>query len=120
MCWTSVEVAHHRAVCSPLQPLRLTCTCAHLLTWFAGVCCKVKNPSTDYNHNDDDDDDDDNNNYNNYNNNNNHNNDDNNNNNDDNNNIIIIIIIIVITIDFNRGLLGLLEKNQNNNCKFWR
>ena len=46
MCWTSVEVAHHRAVRSPLQPLRQTFTCAHLLAWFAGVCCKVKTPST--------------------------------------------------------------------------
>ena len=47
VCWTSVEVAHHRAVRSPMQSLWLTCTCAHLLVWFAGVCCKVKTPSTD-------------------------------------------------------------------------
>ena len=46
VCWTSVEVEHHRAVRSPLQPLLLMCTCAHLLAWFAGVCCKVKTPST--------------------------------------------------------------------------
>ena len=115
VCWTSVEVAHHRAVRFPLQPLWLTCTCAHLLAWFAGVCCKVKTPSTGSArrvsvlstlNNNSDNHNNNNNNYNNnkYNNNSNNNKSNNNNNNHNNNynHVIIIIVMIVIVIGWSK------------------